>query len=85
MTDDILARLSNVDACAVCDALDALGIDGAAAGLHSVSVPKPIVGRAVTMDLADCDGTPSARHLGTEVAITDVLATVLAAPAEVRR
>jgi 4-hydroxy-4-methyl-2-oxoglutarate aldolase len=66
MTDDILRRLSKVDACAISDALDALGIDGAAVGLHAVSVHKPIVGRAITMDLADADGhTPSTRHLGT--------------------
>jgi len=65
MTDDIRARLSKVDACAVSDALDALGLDGATTGLHSVSVAKQIVGRAVTVDLADYDGTPSSRHLGT--------------------
>ena len=34
---DPVARLRDLDACAVSDALDALGLPGAALGLHSVT------------------------------------------------
>jgi regulator of RNase E activity RraA len=64
--DPCLARLRALDACAVSDALDALGLPGAAIGIHSVSGRHRLAGRAVTIDLADAGSAgPPARHLGT--------------------
>lgn len=63
--DVVRQRLARLDACAISDALDALGIDGAALGIHSVSVPKPVAGRVVTMELIEYGGRPATRHLGT--------------------
>jgi regulator of RNase E activity RraA len=62
---DPVARLRNLDACAVSDALDALGLLGAALGLHSVTGQHRLAGRTVTIDLAEADAVTSPRHLGT--------------------
>jgi regulator of RNase E activity RraA len=63
---DALTRLRALDACAISDALDALGLAGAALGLHSVSGRHRLAGRAVTIDLVETGQTDSAaRHLGT--------------------
>lgn len=66
MSDEALQRLARTDTCAVSDALDALGITGAALGLHSVTTSEPFVGRAVTVELTDDISRPSSRHLGTD-------------------
>jgi 4-hydroxy-4-methyl-2-oxoglutarate aldolase len=66
VSDEALQRLARTDACAVSDALDALGITGAALGLHSVTTEVPFVGRAVTIELTDDTSRPSRRHLGTD-------------------
>lgn len=63
--DPMLQRLARVDACAVSDALDRHGIGGVALGLHAVSTPSRIVGRAVTVQLGPDDGRASKRHLCT--------------------
>jgi 4-hydroxy-4-methyl-2-oxoglutarate aldolase len=63
--DTSLARLRALDTCAVSDALDALGLPGAALGIHSVSGRHRVVGRAVTMDLVEAGEATSPRHLGT--------------------
>lgn len=64
-TAEIAARLLKIDTCAVSDALESLGLFGAAIGIHSVSVTKPVAGRVITMDLGPFAGIPAARHLGT--------------------
>ncbi|MFI8090702.1 RraA family protein [Streptomyces sp. NPDC086080] len=61
----IAGRLAKLDTCAVSDALESLGLDGAALGIHSVSVAKPVAGRVVTMELTEYAGIPAPRHLGT--------------------
>jgi regulator of RNase E activity RraA len=63
---DVLARLSRVDACAVSDALDKLGLTGAVTGLQRLSSARRICGRAITVKMEADDGRPAAsRHLGT--------------------
>lgn len=64
--DDNVVRLRRLDACAVSDALDKLGLAGAVPGLRGLSVQRRIAGRAVTVKLGvgpESDGAP--RHLGT--------------------
>jgi 4-hydroxy-4-methyl-2-oxoglutarate aldolase len=64
--DDLVARLSRVDSCAVSDALDKLGLQGAVAGMRCLSADRRIAGRVVTVKLDQDDGRPTAaRHLGT--------------------
>ena len=62
---DPVARLRDLGACAVSDALDALGLPGAALGLHSVTGRHRLAGRAVTVDLVEAGEVASPRHLGT--------------------
>ena len=64
--DDVLTRLASLDACAVSDALDKLGLAGAASGIHRMSTDRRISGRVVTVKLDRNDGRAAAsRHLGT--------------------
>ena len=63
--DAAVQRLSELDACAVSDALDKIGHAGVALGLSALSAPKRIFGRAVTVKLGPDDGRASKRHLGT--------------------
>jgi len=68
MSNDLLARLGRLDACAVSDALDKLGLKGAVSGIERLSTDRRISGRVVTVKLErDTDsGRPAAsRHLGT--------------------
>ncbi len=66
-----LDRLTTVDTCAVSDALDRLGIRGAAADLRPLSAPRRIAGRAITvrLDVIEPDrpgpGATPPRHLCT--------------------
>jgi 4-hydroxy-4-methyl-2-oxoglutarate aldolase len=65
-----LARLSRLDACAVSDALDKLGLSGAVSGLRQLSSQRRISGRVVTVKLVAAGGAPRTpgmpvRHLGT--------------------
>ncbi|MFF4630070.1 RraA family protein [Streptomyces griseorubiginosus] len=64
---ETIARLARLDACAVSDALDAMGLPGAALGLTALAAPRRIAGRAVTVDLIDDapGATHAGRHLGT--------------------
>jgi 4-hydroxy-4-methyl-2-oxoglutarate aldolase len=63
---DIAARLSRLDACAVSDALDKLGLPGAVSGLQRMSSTRRISGRVITVRMEKDDGRPAAsRHLGT--------------------
>ncbi|QKZ16047.1 RraA family protein [Streptomyces chartreusis] len=65
--DEAVGRLARLDACAVSDALDKLGLPGATLGPTALAAPRRITGRAVTVDLVeDRPGiTVSGRHLGT--------------------
>lgn len=63
--DDLIARLRQLDTCAVSDALDRLGLPGAVIGLAPMSVPGRVAGRAMTVKLGPpMPGLPK-RHLGT--------------------
>jgi 4-hydroxy-4-methyl-2-oxoglutarate aldolase len=74
MTVDLSQRLSELDACAVSDALDKLGLPGCVTGLPPLSVPRRIAGRVRTVKLVAAeqvvaaDGPP--RHLGTTAVMT---------------
>jgi regulator of RNase E activity RraA len=64
--DDAIARLSRLDACAVSDALDKLGLAGVVTGIPRLTTDRRISGRVVTVKLEKDDGRPAAsRHLGT--------------------
>lgn len=64
--DDPATRLTRVDACAVSDALDKLGLTGVVGGIHRVSTDRRISGRVLTVKLEPDDGRPVAsRHLST--------------------
>ncbi|MEZ2389105.1 RraA family protein [bacterium RCC_150] len=60
-----LERLRGLDCCAVSDALDSLELPGATIGIRALSVARRVAGRAVTLSLADADGSSASRHLGT--------------------
>jgi 4-hydroxy-4-methyl-2-oxoglutarate aldolase len=64
--DDFASRLRRVDACAVSDALDKLGLTGVVTGLSPLSSSRRIAGRVLTIKLGV--GAPPAgkpRHNGT--------------------
>jgi len=62
----LIARLGQLDSCAVSDALDKLGLKGAVAGIHRLSTDRRISGRVVTVRLVAAEGAPPAsRHLAT--------------------
>jgi 4-hydroxy-4-methyl-2-oxoglutarate aldolase len=64
--EDLAARLGRLDACAVSDALDKLGLTGAVTGLQRLATDGRLSGRVVTVKLERDDGRPPAsRHLGT--------------------
>jgi regulator of RNase E activity RraA len=64
--NDITNRLSALDACAVSDALDTLGLPGAVSGIHRYATDARVSGRVITVRLERDDGRPAAsRHLGT--------------------
>ncbi|MCG2621346.1 RraA family protein [Arthrobacter sp. I2-34] len=66
MTDRLIERLRRLDACAVSDAMDRLGLEGVALGLQPLTADRRISGRATTVRLVPAEeGVPSARHLGT--------------------
>lgn len=65
MTDPNVQRLRRLDACAVSDALDKLGLPGAVTGLPQRSGPGRIAGRAVTMKVGPGQPPPGPPvHLG---------------------
>lgn len=64
--DPLLTRLARVDACAVSDALDRLGLKGTVTGIHRMSTEARISGRVITVKLDVDNGGPAApRHLST--------------------
>lgn len=69
--DDFATRLAHMDACAVSDALDKLGLPGVVTGIHRYATERRISGRVVTVKLEKDDGRPAAsRHLSTEAVET---------------
>ena len=65
MSDPHVKRLRRLDACAVSDALDKLGLPGAITGLPQRSGEGRIAGRAVTMKVGPGQPPPGpAKHLG---------------------
>ncbi|HEY3916578.1 MAG TPA: hypothetical protein VGL83_02235 [Stellaceae bacterium] len=65
MTDAILDRLRRLDACAISDTLDRLGLPGAVTGLSPCSVRQRIAGRVRTVKLEAAKGRTATRHLCT--------------------
>lgn len=65
----LVARLAQLDACSVSDALDALGIAGAVSGIPPRSGERRIAGRCVTVKLVAAADAPKRegppRHLGS--------------------
>lgn len=63
---DVCARLSKLDACAVSDALDKLGLVGAVTGIARLTTTRRVFGRVITVKMERAEGAPPAsRHLGT--------------------
>lgn len=70
MSNEHVLRLRHLDACAVSDALDRVGIDGqVASGLAAQSTSRRLVGKVVTYRLVPAGQAPKSagpvRHLGT--------------------
>ncbi len=65
MTEALTARLAALDACALSDAIDRLGLPSAVTGLLPRSVRKRIAGRVRTVKLEAAKGRTAARHLCT--------------------
>ena len=64
--DDPVTRLGRLDACAVSDALDKLGLTGVVTGIPRLTTDRRVSGRVVTVKLERDDGRAAAsRHLGT--------------------
>lgn len=63
MTD--IERLSNLDSCAVSDALDRLGLPGVVLSIRPLTGPHKIAGRVVTVKLVAAEGRTSKQHLAT--------------------
>ena len=63
-SDKFLKRLLKLDTCAVSDALDGLGMDGAVTGIRQLSAEHRIAGRVMTVKLgSDQPVGGSIRHL----------------------
>lgn len=63
---DFVARLSKLDACAISDAIDKLGLKGAVAGLLQMTSTRRIAGRVLTIKLGVGEPPPGVpRHIGT--------------------
>ena len=68
---DLVARLHQMDSCAVSDALDKLGLPGSVTGLQRLSTDQRIAGRVLTVKLDRAEGRASSlaahapRHLCT--------------------
>jgi regulator of RNase E activity RraA len=65
-SNDVAARLSRLDSCALSDALDKLGLPASVSGIHRYSTERRIGGRVITVTLAAAAGRPpGSRHLCT--------------------
>jgi 4-hydroxy-4-methyl-2-oxoglutarate aldolase len=64
--DPIVSRLNRLDACAISDALDKLGLAGVVTGIHRFTTDRRIAGRVLTVKLGLARGAATAtRHLST--------------------
>ena len=63
--DELISRLSRLDSCAVSDALDKLGLNGAVTGIRRLSSERRIAGRVLTVKLDRAEGRSNTRHLCT--------------------
>jgi 4-hydroxy-4-methyl-2-oxoglutarate aldolase len=63
--NDLVNRLSNLDSCAVSDALDQLGLPGAVIGIRPVWQCRRIVGRTVTIKIKPVGLDKPKQHLCT--------------------
>jgi len=63
--DELVLRLNRLDSCAVSDALDKLGLQGAVTGIRRFSSEHRIAGRVLTVKLDRADGRSNTRHLCT--------------------
>ena len=63
--NEMIARLSRLDSCAVSDALDKLGLKGSVTGIERFSTDRRIVGRVLTVKLDRAEGRTTSRHLCT--------------------
>ncbi len=64
MSEQIIARLSKLDTCAVSDALDRLGLRGAAVGIRPLWASPKIAGSVVTVKLRQIGSQRPKQHLG---------------------
>ena len=67
MTDEV-SRLNRLDACAVSDAMDKLGLRGVVTGIHQYSTQRKIAGRVLTVKLIGC-GDPDRFDVGIRAEI----------------
>jgi 4-hydroxy-4-methyl-2-oxoglutarate aldolase len=65
MAEGIIDRLKRLDSCAVSDAMDRLGLQGAVSGIEPRSIRQRISGRIRTVALGPATGTAATRHLCT--------------------
>lgn len=61
----LVERLKRLDTCAVSDALDRLGLEGALTGFQRWGPPRRMAGRVVTVRLEPGPASPGMSHLGT--------------------
>jgi 4-hydroxy-4-methyl-2-oxoglutarate aldolase len=61
---DLAAKLEGLDVCLISDALDALELPGAVAGLRPVWEGARLRGRIITMTVSSAPGVRAERHLG---------------------
>jgi 4-hydroxy-4-methyl-2-oxoglutarate aldolase len=65
-TSDFVTRLNKLDACAVSDAVDKMGLRGAVTGLRPMTTTRRIAGRILTIKLGVGEPPPGVpRHIGT--------------------
>jgi 4-hydroxy-4-methyl-2-oxoglutarate aldolase len=63
---DFVARLNRLDSCAVSDALDKLGLNGAVTGISPLTCRRRIAGKVLTIRLGVGQPPPGVpRHIGT--------------------
>ncbi len=63
--DNLIIRLAKLDTCAVSDALDSMGLQGATFGVRPMWPCPRIVGRAVTVKIKPAGLEKPKQHLGT--------------------
>jgi regulator of RNase E activity RraA len=66
----VVSRLGSLDACAVSDALDTLGLPGAVVGIRPLwPVEHVVAGRARTIQAAPKPGSGQGQHIGTPLIV----------------